>query len=294
MTGRWDKTYRRNYEQYCPRPRLLPNRRTPSPVLSIKQGLKYDSPESARDIPTFIAFHKLNVDEIAEPLSNFCKCIRSASASLGCWLIVAAETCNQFFYRKLNPDARPVECPDDPYRLVSGADCRLMVTTARGGEPFGGREVQWRRAVHLSARAHRFYSPVDGTIGPTTDIAGEYYTVNPQAIRSALDVYGENVRKIVPIDSPQFGRVACVCIGAMMVGSIHMTVEEGQQVKRGQEFGYLAFGGSTIVVLFEKGVVQRDEDLLINSRACLETLVRVGMGIGHGKRKPNTDGGGAQ
>ena len=25
---------------------------------------------------------------------------------------------------------------------------------------------------------HRFHSPVDGTVGPMTDIAGEYYTVN--------------------------------------------------------------------------------------------------------------------
>ena len=43
-------------------------------------------------------------------------------------------------------------------------------------------------------------------------------------------------------------------------------------------------GGSTIVVLFEKGVVEWDEDLLINGRACLETLVRVGMGIGRSVR----------
>ena len=44
--------------------------------------------------------------------------------------------------------------------------------------------------------------------------------VQPQAIRSALDVYGKNVRKIVPINSPQIGRVMAVCIGAMMVGCI--------------------------------------------------------------------------
>jgi phosphatidylserine decarboxylase len=66
--------------------------------------------------------------------------------------------------------------------------------------------------------------------------------LQPQAIRTALDVYGENARKIVPIDSPQFGRVMAVCIGAMMVGSIKTTVEEGATVKRGQEFGYFAFG----------------------------------------------------
>lgn len=55
-------------------------------------------------------------------------------------------------------------------------------------------------------------------------------------------MFGENVRKIVPIDSPQFGRVMVVCVGAMMVGSIKTTVEEGQNVKRGQELGYFAFG----------------------------------------------------
>jgi len=66
----------------------------------------------------------------------------------------------------------------------------------------------------------------------------------------------------------------------MMVGSIQTTVEEGQEIKRGDEFGYFAFGGSTIVVLFERGTVQWDEDLLINGKASLETLVRVGMGIG--------------
>ncbi|KAH8092634.1 phosphatidylserine decarboxylase-domain-containing protein [Cristinia sonorae] len=260
--------------------------------LSIKQGIKYDDPESARDIPAFIEFHNLDVNEILDPLPSF-------------------KTFNEFFYRKLKPDARPVENPEDPYRLVSGADCRLMAfETVQEATRLWikGREFTVSRLLGEKHRAeadkyvggalcifrlapqdyHRFHVPVDGVIGPMTDISGEYYTVNPQAIRTALDVYGENVRKIVPIDSPQFGRVMMVCVGAMMVGSIKMTVEEGQQVKRGQEFGYFAFGGSTIVVLFEKGVVEFDEDLLINSRACLETLVRVGMGIGRRRRPPLT------
>lgn len=93
------------------------------------------------------------------------------------------------------------------------------------------------------------------------------------------------MRKIVPIDSPVFGRVMMVCVGAMMVGSIKTTVEVGQTVKKGDEFGYFAFGGSTIVTVFEKDVgVQWDEDLLINGKASLETLVRVGMGIGRAGR----------
>lgn len=46
----------------------------------------------------------------------------------------------------------------------------------------------------------------------------------------------------------------------------------------------LFLGGSTIVLLFEKGMVEWDEDLLINGRASLETLVRVGMGVGKSRR----------
>jgi len=256
--------------------------------LSIKQGIKYDSPDSARDILPFIEFHKLKVGEIEDPISSF-------------------KTFNQFFYRKLKMSARPVESPDDPYRLVSAADCRLMTFATVNDATrlwIKGREFTVSRLLGDSYRGqaekyaggalaifrlapqdyHRFHSPVDGTIGPMTYIAGEYYTVNPQAIRTALDVYGENARKIVPIDSPHFGRVMAVCIGAMMVGSIKTTVQEGERVRRGQEFGYFAFGGSTIVLLFEKGVLEWDEDLSINGLASLETLVRVGMGIGRGRR----------
>ena len=85
----------------------------------------------------------------------------------------------------------------------------------------------------------------------------------------ALNVYGENVCKIIPIDRPAFGHVVAVCVGASMTGSIHTTVTEGQLVKHGQEFGYSAFGmysqieslisssdtllcsdGSTVILLF--------------------------------------------
>lgn len=90
----------------------------------------------------------------------------------------------------------------------------------------------------------------------------------PQAVRTALDVYGENARKIVPIDSPQFGRVMCVCIGAMMVGTIRTTVDEGDEVKRGQEFGYFAFGTSNFRCDSDetKMFFQVDQPLCVSSR----------------------------
>lgn len=120
---------------------------------------------------------------------------------------------------------------------------------------------------------HRFHIPVDGVIGEPKTIEGEYYTVNPMAIRSALDVYGENIRVIVPIDSVAHGRVMVICVGAMMVGSTVITRKGGENVKRAEELGYFKFGGSTILLLFEPGQMTYDEDLVDNSRSALETLV---------------------
>jgi phosphatidylserine decarboxylase len=57
-----------------------------------------------------------------------------------------------------------------------------------------------------------------------------------------LDVYGENVRVIVPIDTEVFGRVMVVCVGAMMVGSTVITAKKGQKVRRTDELGYFKFG----------------------------------------------------
>ena len=88
-----------------------------------------------------------------------------------------------------------------------------------------------------------------------------------------LDVYGENVRILVPIDSEKHGRVMVVCVGAMMVGSTVITRKPGEHVKRAEELGYFKFGGSTLLVLFEPGVMSWDDDMLDNSNSALETLV---------------------
>jgi phosphatidylserine decarboxylase len=203
---------------------------------------------------------------------------------------------NEFFYRKLKPDARPPSAPDNPHIIVSPADCRSVVfntITAAQKIWIKGRDFSIKRllgdaypedagryengALGIFRLApqdyHRFHIPVDGVMRKPKLIAGEYYTVNPMAIRSALDVYGENVRVIVPIDSEVHGRVMVVCVGAMMVGSTVITRQEGDHVHRAEELGYFKFGGSTIVLLFEEGKMVFDDDLVDNSNGPLETLV---------------------
>lgn len=82
-----------------------------------------------------------------------------------------------------------------------------------------------------------------------------------------------------------------VWIGAMMVGSIGTSVEEGQEVKRGDELGWFAFGGSTIVCVFEKNALVWDEDLIQNASQSIETLVRMGTRLGRSTKSITPPGG---
>ena len=55
-----------------------------------------------------------------------------------------------------------------------------------------------------------------------TDVRGKLYTVNPIAVSSTFaDVFTENKRAVCLIDSPEFGRVAFIAIGATMVRAEH-------------------------------------------------------------------------
>ncbi len=56
--------------------------------------------------------------------------------------------------------------------------------------------------------------------------------VQPVAVRSSIDVFGENKRLVVEIGSAEFGSVVYVIIAAVQVGSITMTTKEGQQVTK--------------------------------------------------------------
>ncbi|KAK5136562.1 hypothetical protein LTR08_002906 [Meristemomyces frigidus] len=253
--------------------------------LSLKQGRKYDDPASASQIPAFINFHQLDMGEVLRQTHEF-------------------RTFNEFFYRQLTPAARPCSAPAMPQIVVSPADCRSVVFNRMDEAQriwVKGREFSIERllgdAYPQDARRyrngalgimrlapqdyHRFHVPVDGVLGEPKLIDGEYYTVNPMAIRSALDVYGENVRVCVPIDSECHGRVMVVCVGAMMVGSTVITRSAGERVRRAEELGYFKFGGSTLLLLFEPGVIRFDDDLVDNSNGALETLLRVGMSVGH-------------
>lgn len=83
------------------------------------------------------------------------------------------------------------------------------------------------------------------------------------------------------INSEKYGNVVQMEIGATMVGKItnNDKFDINTEVKMGEEKGYFEFGGSTIVVLLKKDVVEIDESLIDNEKSQREIIVNIGHAI---------------
>lgn len=134
---------------------------------------------------------------------------------------------------------------------------------------------------------HRFHSPVSATVRSIKHIPGEYYTVNPQAINEDLDVFTANTRSIAVLDAKLSADatvtvpVAFVAVGALLVGSIAWEKKPGEAILRGENLGFFAYGGSTVIAVFPKRAnIIWDEDLIHASESEIEVLLRAGEKIG--------------
>jgi len=134
---------------------------------------------------------------------------------------------------------------------------------------------------------HRWHVPVGGKLGIRTVIKGGYLPATPSVVQSHVDVYGENVRQVLEMESPDFGHVTIVPVGCSVVGSITITAEENEAVRKGSPHGFFAFGGSTVLVFFEKGRIKFDSDLVSNSKKGIETLVQVNSRLGKASKPAN-------
>lgn len=109
---------------------------------------------------------------------------------------------------------------------------------------------------------HRFHTPVSGKILEIKALQGKVFlnvnlTEDGQwdAPDGAEDGYEFNqARGLVIVDAgPVVGKVAILPIGMAQVSGVEMyTKLQGQTVVKGQEFGKFKFGGSDIIMLFEK------------------------------------------
>jgi phosphatidylserine decarboxylase len=258
--------------------------------LTAHEGAHMASASSKSMIQPFIIAHGINVDEIADPVHSF-----------GCF--------NDFFVRKLAPGARQVAEPSDAGVAVSPADCRLLVFASTHdatsiwikGASFTIEGLLGPAMAHVADRFvggalviarlapqdyHRWHFPVSGVYGTPAPISGELFTVNPIAVRRDIDVYTRNQRSVSLVETEAFGTVAMVAVGATMVGSINLTATPETSVSKGDEHGFFAFGGSTVVLLFQPGRIRFEAGLLKRSQMPLETLVRMGRRIGVAANTP--------
>ncbi|KAI0882832.1 putative phosphatidylserine decarboxylase [Annulohypoxylon maeteangense] len=61
-------------------------------------------------------------------------------------------------------------------------------------------------------------------------------------------------RGLIMIQTEKYGKIAVLPIGMAQVSSVVLTVEKGQKIEKGEEISYFQFGGSDVVLVFEKPV----------------------------------------
>jgi phosphatidylserine decarboxylase len=127
---------------------------------------------------------------------------------------------------------------------------------------------------------HRFHFPCSGVALKPRLINGPLYSVSPIALKRWVQILSENKRVVTEVDTEKFGTMLYVEIGATAVGTIRQTFVPNAQVEKGQEKGYFEFGGSCVVLLFEKNQIRFDEDLVQNTKNGFETLCRFGTSLG--------------
>ena len=249
------------------------------PPVSRLAGLFLSSSLSKPLIPLFIRQHSIDV-------SHFTK--------------TEFHSYNDFFSRKIRPELRPID--KTPAHFISPCDSKLTVLPITSSGTFtlkhtrytvssllknsklaqdylGGYAMIFRLTVD---DYHRYCYVSDGTPSAPVKIPGIFHTVNPIA-NDYFPLSKENTREYSILHTDLFGDLLLMEVGALLVGKI-VNHPVTHPVKRGQEKGYFQFGGSTVVILVKKDVLQMDSDILENSARGIETIVRLGEKIGRKKR----------
>lgn len=248
--------------------------------ISALYGKKMDKKSSTKKIQPFVNELSIDMSESIKSVGEF-------------------TSFNDFFYRKLKSEARPIEngfvSPGDG-RLLAFENCSEVNDFFIKGRRFTLSEFlsdnelanRFKSASMLILRLapndyHRFHFPCDGVPSDIIRIKGSYFSVSPYALASNFaKVFCENKREICLFNAKEKGEIAIIPVGATMVGSIIETYQANKVTQKGDEMGYFAFGGSTVVVLIDKDKIKIDADLLENTKNKMETFVKMGEKIGVG------------
>ena len=237
-------------------------------------GMYMRSPLSKFKIKKFIRKNNINMDEyIPTKYHNF----------------------DAFFTRQIKPELRPMA--GNTHILVAPSDAKLLAYKIDDNSKIyiKGRYYtlvdllkdellakKYEGGICLVFRLcvddyHHYAYIDDGKVLSSKKIKGRLHTVRPIAF-SYYPVFKENKREYALLRTKHYGDIVQMEVGAMMVGRICNHPKD--VFKRGDERGYFRFGGSTIVLLFEKDQVKLDQDILENSAKDIETEVKMFESIG--------------
>jgi phosphatidylserine decarboxylase len=235
---------------------------------------------SRRKIKPFVQKMGLNLDELTRPIEDF-------------------TSFNDFFTREIDLSKRPID--QNPLVCIAPVDGKILAY--EGVEPdmtfrikrstFNLRRfLQDEALVNKFAGGsmivsrlclsdyHHFHFPDSGIASEAVPIRGKYYASGPYGLKALIPYYTKNYRVLTLFDSDHFGQIVMVEIGAFTVGSIQQKYPPGRHLAKGDRKGFFELGGSTIVLLFEKGRIKLDKDLLTNTKNDVETYVLLGDSIG--------------
>jgi hypothetical protein len=136
------------------------------------------------------------------------------------------------------------------------------------GSAFGRQQRLTALAERRDSRVgyHRYHFPVSGAVKEINiisqdDAVGGTITWNPEKKKYMLDAGTPGwqfieTRGYVIVQTETYGLVALIPVGMSQISSVNFekNVQVGATFKKGYMLGYFLFGGSDIVMLFQKDV----------------------------------------
>jgi phosphatidylserine decarboxylase len=246
------------------------------PLVSAFYGFLQNQGLSKRTIAPFIERFQIDTSEFLDPPSSF-------------------NTFNEFFIRKLKPEARPMHdgpvmpadgrytffqqlALDDTFNVKNKSFCLATLLQSRElASKYAGGSLIIARLCPTDC--HRFYFPFDCIPSEARCINGKLFSVNPLATRDNPWIWCANRRMLATLSTEAYGDVLFLEVGATNVGSIIQTYTPGTLCLKGSEKGFFEFGGSALLILFQKGRIQFAPDLLEASAKGLEIRCLIGESL---------------